>query len=267
MEASANSDDTADDSAKPFIELTDVRKSIGEQKILRGVNLTIREGETMVLIGGSGGGKSVTLKHIIGLMRPDSGRVKIDGQCIVGLAERELADIRRKIGVLFQNGALFDSMTVGQNVAFPLRERGEKNLHILTDRATEALELVGLAEHIDKAPNHLSGGMRKRVALARAMVTHPKCMLYDEPTAGLDPIATNSIDHLIRDMQARYNVTSVVVTHDMKSAYHIGDRIAFLREGAVYFCGTPEELQACEDPLVKDFIEGNSVRESSVSAA
>lgn len=241
-----------------FIELRDVTHSIGGQEILRGVTLDVRRGETMVLIGGSGGGKTVTLKHIIGLMRPDSGRVLVEGQCIGSLPERELADIRRRMGVLFQNGALFDSMSVGQNVAFPLRERGERKLAPLTEKVTEALEVVGLAEHIDKMPIDLSGGMRKRVALARAMVTRPQCVLYDEPTAGLDPVATDAIAHLIRRMQKDYEVTSVVVTHDMKSAYFIADRIAFLRDGRVYFCGTAEELQACEDPVVADFINGRS---------
>jgi phospholipid/cholesterol/gamma-HCH transport system ATP-binding protein len=246
------------EAAPVFIELQDVTHAIGEQQILCGVTLEVRRGETMVLIGGSGGGKSVTLKHIIGLMRPDSGHVLVEGQCIASLPERQLADIRRKMGVLFQNGALFDSMSVGQNVAFPLRERGERKLPELTKKVTEALELVGLAEHIDKMPIDLSGGMRKRVALARAMVTHPQCVLYDEPTAGLDPVATDAIDRLILRMQERYSVTSVVVTHDMKSAYSIADRIAFLRDGRVYFCGTPEEIQACEDPVVADFIRGRS---------
>ena len=244
--------------SSPFIELEGVHKAIAGQEILCGVNLEVREGETMVLIGSSGGGKSVTLKHIIGLMRPDAGSVRIDGQCIASLAERQLAAIRRKVGMLFQSGALFDSMTVGQNVAFPLRERGQRDPEILVAKATEALDLVGLGEHLHKMPVELSGGMRKRVALARAMVTHPKCMLYDEPTAGLDPVATDAIDHLIRRMQKRYEVTSVVVTHDMKSAYHIADRIAFLHEGSVYFCGSTEEVQANDDPLLRDFVEGRS---------
>jgi phospholipid/cholesterol/gamma-HCH transport system ATP-binding protein len=243
-----------------FISLSHVAKSIAGQEILLDVSLDIRAGETMVLIGGSGGGKSVTLKHIIGLMQPDHGSVRIDGQSIAGLREKELTEIRKKVGFLFQSGALFDWMTVGQNVAFPLRERGERDFATLTQKVTEALDLVGLTEHIDKMPIHLSGGMRKRVALSRAMVSRPKCMLYDEPTAGLDPIATDEVDHLILDMQRRYGVTSVVVTHDMRSAHHIGDRIAYLREGRVYFCGTPEEVQACDDPIVRDFVEGRSSR-------
>lgn len=243
---------------EPFIQMRGVEKSLGDQQILRGLDLEVFEGETMVLIGGSGGGKSVTLKHIIGLMCPDAGEVFVEGQNVCELGDRELSAVRRKIGVLFQNGALFDSMTVGQNVAFPLRERGERNLANLTEKVTEALGLVGLEDQLDKMPIDLSGGMRKRAALARAMICQPKCMLYDEPTAGLDPVATDAIDHLIRRMQSLYGVTSVVVTHDMKSAYDIADRIAFLREGAMYFVGTPDELKACEDPVVQDFIEGRS---------
>ena len=245
-------------SPTPFIRLDELHKSLGGQKILRGVNLSIEEGETMVLIGGSGGGKSVTLKHIIGLMRPDSGTVEIDGRCTSSLTEHALAPIRRQIGMLFQNGALFDSLNVGQNVAFPLRELGERDLSVLEKKTTDALDMVGMADHIEKMPIDLSGGMRKRVALARAMITQPRCMLYDEPTAGLDPVGTDTIDHLIQRMQQHYGVTSVVVTHDMTSAYKIADRIAFLREGLVYVCGEPEEIKNSEDPVVRDFVEGRS---------
>ena len=229
--------------------------------MLRGVDLDIFSGETMVLIGASGGGKSVILKHITGLMRPDSGRVIIGKQDISQLNEKGLAVIRQKVGVLFQNGALFDSMSVGQNVAFPLRERGEKNITTLTEKVTEALRLVGLEEHINKMPNALSGGMRKRVALARAMIAKPESILYDEPTAGLDPVSTGSIDSLIIQMQKDYGITSVVVTHDMKSARTIADRIAFLRKGSVYFCGTPEEMDASDDPVIHDFINGHPAEE------
>ncbi len=242
----------------PFIDLREVRKSIGDQEILRGVDLQVGRGQTMVLLGGSGGGKSVTLKHIPGLMRPDSGEVRIDGQCIAAMSERELAPVRRRVGYLFQNGALFDSMSVGQNVAFPLREGGERDPAVLLEKVTEALDLVGLAEHIEKMPIDLSGGMRKRVALARAMITHPACMLYDEPTAGLDPIATDAIDHLIKRMQDRYRVTSIVVTHDLKSARKIADRVAFLRGGRVVFSGTYAELEACPDEGIQDFLRGRS---------
>ena len=243
------------------IRLEKIQKQLGTQHVLRGVDLDIFSGETMVLIGASGGGKSVILKHITGLMRPDSGRVIIGKQDISQLNEKGLAVIRQKVGVLFQNGALFDSMSVGQNVAFPLRERGEKNITTLTEKVTEALRLVGLEEHINKMPNALSGGMRKRVALARAMIAKPESILYDEPTAGLDPVSTGSIDSLIIQMQKDYGITSVVVTHDMKSARTIADRIAFLRKGSVYFCGTPEEMDASDDPVIHDFINGHPAEE------
>jgi len=243
------------------IRLEEIQKQLGTQHVLRGVDLDIFSGETMVLIGASGGGKSVILKHITGLMRPDSGRVIIGKQDISQLNEKGLAVIRQKVGVLFQNGALFDSMSVGQNVAFPLRERGEKNITTLTEKVTEALRLVGLEEHINKMPNALSGGMRKRVALARAMIAKPESILYDEPTAGLDPVSTGSIDSLIIQMQKDYGITSVVVTHDMKSARTIAVRIAFLRKGSVYFCGTPEEMDASDDPVIHDFINGHPSEE------
>ena len=241
---------------KVFIRLEGIHKELGTQHVLRGVDLEIFSGETIVLIGASGGGKSVILKHITGLMRPDSGRVLIGNQDISKINEKGLAVIRQKIGVLFQNGALFDSMSVGQNVAFPLRERGEKNIKILTEKVTKALSLVGLEEHIDKMPTALSGGMRKRVALARAMIAKPQSILYDEPTAGLDPVSTGSIDSLIIQMQKDYGITSVVVTHDMKSARSIADRIAFLRKGSVYFCGTAEEMEESDDPVITNFING-----------
>ncbi|MCP4846496.1 MAG: ABC transporter ATP-binding protein [Verrucomicrobiaceae bacterium] len=241
-----------------FVCLDNLSKSIGTQDILSGVSLEIRKGETMVLIGSSGGGKSVTLKHITGLMKPDNGRVLIKGQDIASLTARQLAAVRQRIGLLFQNGALFDSMTVGQNVAFPLRERTQGAPEKLIEKVIEALKLVNLEGHINKMPVDLSGGMRKRVALARAMITHPELMLYDEPTAGLDPVASGAIDKLILQMQENYGVTSVVVTHDMKSAEKIADRIAFLHKGRVYFCGTPEELRDCGDSVVTNFISGHS---------
>ena len=241
-----------------FVCLENLTKSIGTQEILRGISLEIRKGETMVLIGSSGGGKSVTLKHITGLMKPDRGRVLIKGQDIASLTPRQLATVRQRIGLLFQNGALFDSMTVGQNVAFPLRERSKGAPEKLTEKVIAALELVNLEDHINKMPVDLSGGMRKRVALARAMITHPELMLYDEPTAGLDPVASGAIGKLILQMQEHYGVTSVVVTHDMKSAETVADRIALLHEGMVYFCGTPEELRDCRDSVVVNFISGHS---------
>jgi len=244
--------------ADVFISVKGLHKTIGRQEILRGVDLTIKRGETMVVVGRSGEGKSVLLKHLIGLMEPDEGSVCIDGHEIVGLKERQLSPIRQKMGVLFQDGALFDSLNVAENVAFPLIEKGIRQRDELMERVTGALELVDLEDHMEKLPINISGGMRKRVALARAIVTRPQAILYDEPTSGLDPIVSDSIDHLIRRLQKRLGVTSVVVTHDMKSVFYIADRVAYLRNGAIFFLGTPEEMRQSEDPVIQDFIHGRS---------
>ncbi len=242
-----------------MIAIRDVHRRIGRQEILRGVNIRIDAGQTLVVIGRSGTGKSVLLKHIIGLMRPDRGQIEICGRDIVPLSERQLMPIRRQVGMLFQNAALFDSFTVEQNIAFPLVEAGVKDPDELRERVHEALEVVGLANHARKMPENLSGGMKKRVGLARAIINRPRCVLYDEPTSGLDPIATDSIDRLILRLQEQLGVTSVVVTHDMKSAFHIADRIAYLHKGQIYFQGIPDEMRANDDPLVKNFLEGISV--------
>ncbi len=241
-----------------FVEVRDLHKTLGKQEVLRGVTLDIRRGECLVVLGQSGEGKSVLLKHLIGLMAPDSGSIRIDGEEIVNLSERQLSPVRRKLGVLFQDGALFDSMTVAENVAFPLRELGIRDIGTLLARARTALEVVGLEQHMEKMPINISGGMRKRVALARAIITQPECILYDEPTAGLDPVVADSIDHLIRRLQREFEVTSIVVTHDMKSMFHIADRVAYLREGRIYFLGTPEEIRRSEDPVITNFIQGRS---------
>ncbi len=241
-----------------FIEVSDLQKHLGEQHVLQGVDLEIHRGETLVILGQSGEGKSVLLKHLLGLFAPDSGSIVIDGQEIVGLSERKLSKVRRKIGILFQDGALFDSMTVAENVAFPLMEEGIRDRNILIEKVHEVLSIVGLEQHMAKMPINISGGMRKRVALARAVITHPACILYDEPTAGLDPIVADSIDHLINRMGDQYNVTSIVVTHDMKSMNSIADRVAVLRQGKIYFLGTPEELNAVEDETLQNFIHGRS---------
>jgi phospholipid/cholesterol/gamma-HCH transport system ATP-binding protein len=246
------------DTRKPIIVVRHLQKSIAGQSILRGIDLEVRQGETCVIIGRSGGGKSVLLKHLIGLMKPTAGEVLVEGESIVHLPERKLGALRKKVGILFQSGALFDSMNVEQNIAFPLREAGIKDPAVLRERVAEALEMVDLAGEEKKMPENLSGGMRKRVGLARTIVNRPACILYDEPTTGLDPIATDSINHLIRRLQKRLQVTSVVVTHDMKTAYHTGDEIAFLHEGRIYFRGSAEELRATTDPTVRDFIEGRS---------
>jgi phospholipid/cholesterol/gamma-HCH transport system ATP-binding protein len=241
-----------------MISVRQLTKTLGKQEVLRGVDLEIQNGETCVVIGRSGGGKSVLIKHFIGLFQPTSGTVLVDGEDITQLKERKLGTLRKKIGMLFQSGALFDSMTVGENIAFPLREGGMKDPKEIRERVAEALEMVDLAGEEEKMPENLSGGMRKRVGLARTIVSRPACVLYDEPTTGLDPIASDSINHLIRRLQKRLTMTSVVVTHDMKTAFHTADRIAYLHEGRIYFYGRPEELRASRDQAIVNFVEGNS---------
>ena len=249
--------------AKPreIIAVDNLVQTIGGQEILRGFSLKVYQGETLVLLGRSGGGKSVFLRHLMGLMQPVSGSITVDGQNIVALKERELARVRRCMGILFQNGALFDSMTVGDNVAFPLRERGETDENLIAEKVETALQMVNLHGQQDKMPVNLSGGMRKRVALARALINEPRCMLYDEPTAGLDPIVADSIDVLIRRLQRKLGVTSIVVTHDMKSAFAIADHVALLHEGQCYFYGSCDQLRASTDPVIRDFVEGRSHEE------
>jgi phospholipid/cholesterol/gamma-HCH transport system ATP-binding protein len=241
-----------------MISVRGLVKAIGTQEILRGVDLDVGAGETLVIIGRSGGGKSVLLKHLVGLMQPDAGEIWIDGENIIGLPERKLAAIRQKVGILFQGGALFDSMTVEENIAFPLREAGERDPKVLREKVDEMLDVIELEGQHDKMPVNLSGGMKKRVGLARAIIRRPSCVLYDEPTAGLDPVVSDSINQLIRRLQERFGVTSIVVTHDMKSAFHIADHIDYLHEGRIYFHGTAAELQSADDPLLQDFLQGRS---------
>ena len=241
-----------------MITVRKLHKTLGTQEVLRGIDLDIAKGETCVVLGRSGCGKSVLLKHLIGLMKPTSGQVLVDGEDIALLPERQLGTVRKKVGMLFQSGALFDSMSVEENLAFPLREAGVKDPQEIRDRVTEALDMVDLTGSEKKMPDGLSGGMRKRVGLARTVVSRPACILYDEPTTGLDPVTSDSINHLIRRLQKRLAVTSVVVTHDMKTAYHTADRITFLHEGRIYFTGTAEELRASPDATVQDFILGRS---------
>jgi phospholipid/cholesterol/gamma-HCH transport system ATP-binding protein len=226
--------------------------------VLTGVDLEIKTGETVVVMGRSGGGKSVLLKHIIGLMTPDRGSIEIDGEEIVGIDERGLGEIRRRFGMLFQGAALFDSLTVGHNVGLPLREHLRWPGDRIRDRVRERLEWVGLKDVENMKPASLSGGMRKRVGLARAIVMDPRFILYDEPTTGLDPIMSDVINQLVRSLQKRMGVTSVVVTHDMKSAFNVADRVAMLHDGKIVFTGTPEETQNTKDPLVRQFVEGTS---------
>src|SRR5256714_1002738 len=233
-------------------------KRIGAQEILRGVDLDVARGETLAIIGRSGGGKSVLLKHLIGLMRPNAGEIWIEGQNIIEMSERNLESIRQKVGILFQGSALFDSMTVAENIAFPLREAGERDPNVLRKRVSEMLEVMELQGQEEKMPVNLSGGMKKRVGLARSIIRQPSCILYDEPTSGLDPVVSDSINRLIRRLQKRLGVTSIVVTHDMKNAFHVADRIAYLHEGRIYLQGTPEELRQSPDQLVQDFFVGRS---------
>jgi phospholipid/cholesterol/gamma-HCH transport system ATP-binding protein len=244
--------------AAHFIEITGLRKALGGQPVLKGLDLAVRRGERMVVIGGSGQGKSVLLKHLMGLMSPDGGSIRIDGEEIAGLSERKLAGPRKKMGILFQEAALFDSLSVWDNVEFPLLERGVKDAKEREQRIQEALTAVGLDQHGHKLPGELSGGMRKRAGLARAIVTAPQCVLYDEPTSGLDPVLADSIDHLIVRIQEKFGSTAVVVTHDMKSVKTVADRVAFLQGGVIYFLGTPEELLSSTDPTIQRFVEGRS---------
>jgi phospholipid/cholesterol/gamma-HCH transport system ATP-binding protein len=239
-----------------MIEIRELHKALNGLRVLQGVALTIQKGETMVVMGRSGCGKSVLLKHLVGLMKPDRGSVLIDGVDIVPLSEREMAPIRKKFGVLFQSAALFDSMSVFDNVAFPLREDRKFSAEDIKQRVLETLEIVGLAKTQDKMPAELSGGMRKRVGLARAVIRRPEIILYDEPTTGLDPIAADRINDLILQLSDRFKVTSVAVTHDLKSAFKIADRIAMLDGGVISTVGAVEEFKNSPDPRVQNFIAG-----------
>jgi phospholipid/cholesterol/gamma-HCH transport system ATP-binding protein len=241
-----------------MIEVRDLQKSFGSHRVLDGVNLRIESGETVTIIGRSGGGKSVLLKHIIGLLSPDSGAVYIAGENITEMSERQLITVRQRFGMVFQGAALFDSMTVAENVAFALRRNRQIGEKEVTDRVVRALEMVDLPGTENKKPAELSGGMRKRVGLARAIVYQPEIVLYDEPTTGLDPIVSDSIDQLIVRVCERLNVTSIVVTHDMRSARRVGKRILMLHEGRIHASASPEELFASTDPIVHRFVNGIS---------
>lgn len=242
------------------IEIVNLHKSFGNNYVLRGVDLQVEKGESMVVIGGSGSGKSVLLKHIIGILRPDQGKVFIDGIDITALKERELYEVRKKFGMLFQMAALFDSLSVWENVTFGiLRNRKRMSDNERRAIATEKLRLVGLVGVEDLMPSELSGGMKKRVGLARAIAHEPEILLYDEPTTGLDPIMADAINDLIIEMKNRLSVTSVAITHDMNSAYKIADRIAMLYEGKIIEVGSPEAIRNTSNPIVKQFITGSAV--------
>ncbi|MDR3456013.1 MAG: ABC transporter ATP-binding protein [Verrucomicrobiae bacterium] len=239
-----------------MIETRALKKSFGPQLILDGVDLRIETGESVVIIGRSGGGKSVLLKHLIGLLQPDSGDVLVDGENISRMTERQLLRVREKFGMVFQGAALFDSMTVAENVAFPLERKGKYTAGEICTRVAKALEVVDLPGTEKKKPAELSGGMRKRVGLARAIVYEPQIILYDEPTTGLDPIVSDSIDKLIIRVRDHFNVTTVVVTHDMRSARRVGNHVMLLHEKKMYAHGTPEEFFGSQDPVVRQFVDG-----------
>ncbi len=242
--------------ARPMIQVVDLHKTFGANKVLTGINVTIPEGSTCVILGGSGSGKTVLMKHMIGLLKPDSGQVIVDGEDIVPLGDAEIERVRRKFGMVFQAAALFDSMTVFENVAFPLREHTKKSEEEMRAIVRSKLEVVGLPRSVeDKFPADLSGGMRKRVGLARAVVMEPKIVLYDEPTTGLDPITTDYVDEMILAAQARLKVTSVVISHDIASAFNVGNYIAFLSKGLIIEFGPPEQLRNSEHPVVKNFLQ------------
>jgi phospholipid/cholesterol/gamma-HCH transport system ATP-binding protein len=239
----------------PFIRYENLHKGFGENQVLRGVNLQVVRGETLVILGGSGSGKSVLLRHTIGLMVPDQGRVVVDGTDLTGLSEDALVPVRKKVGMLFQGSALFDSMDVLENVAYALREHTDLDEGAIVSRVREKLALVELDEAVEKRmPADLSGGMRKRVALARAIALEPEGILYDEPTTGLDPITARTINMMIRNLQHTLNVTSVVVTHDIASAFMVGDRVAFLHQGEMAFVGTVGEAKVSRDPRLRAFL-------------
>ncbi|MCX7793772.1 MAG: ABC transporter ATP-binding protein [Thermodesulfovibrionales bacterium] len=241
-----------------MIEIKELYKSFGPKEVLKGVNLTIEKGESMVIIGGSGSGKSVLLKHIIGLLRPDTGSIFIEGLDVTKLNEKDLYKVRKKFGMLFQGAALFDSLRVWENVSFFLIRHRRISEKRAREIAIEKLRLVGLVGVEDLMPAELSGGMRKRVGLARAIAHDPEILLYDEPTTGLDPIMADAINDLIVDLKNKLNVTSVAITHDMNSAYKIADRIAMLYEGKIIEVGTPYEIKNTSNPVVRQFITGSA---------
>jgi phospholipid/cholesterol/gamma-HCH transport system ATP-binding protein len=240
-----------------MIEIVDLRKAFKRQVVLNGLNLTISKGELVAIIGQSGGGKSVLLKHMIGLIKPDKGHIFIEGADITAVRGREIDEIRKKFGVVFQEGALFDSLTVFGNIAFPLRERTTLNEKKIRERVFHALDDVGLKEMGNKYPAEISGGMRRRVALARALITEPSVVLFDEPTTGLDPIILHSIHRLISVTHKKYGFTGVIISHEIPEIFSVADRIAMLYNGTIVEAGTPEEIQKSSDPHVRQFITGS----------
>ena len=241
-----------------MIEVRNLKKNFGPNPVLNGVSFGIEKGDSLVIIGRSGSGKSVLLKHLIGLLKPDAGQVLIEGEDITGMNERELLRVRRRFGMVFQGAALFDSMNVAENVGFAFRRDRRLTEKEITRKVSESLEMVDLPGIEYKNPSELSGGMRKRVGLARAIVYEPEIVLYDEPTTGLDPIVSDSIDQLMMRVRDRLRVTTVVVTHDMRTARRLGQRILMLHDKTIYATGTPEDIFGSQDPVVKQFIDGIS---------
>ncbi len=242
----------------PIVEFVDVHKSFRNQKVLDGLNLKIARGRTTVIIGRSGGGKSVTIKHMVGLIRPDRGQLLVDGEDVLTLGKREMNRVRKRFGMLFQEGALFDSMTVGENVAFPLVEHTKLGAEEIEARVGEMLRVVGLPGIEEKMPSELSGGMRKRVGLARALIREPEIVLFDEPTSGLDPIMADAIDRLILETQRESKRTYVVISHDIRATFQIADYIAMLYEGRIIAYGTPDEIRANPNPFLVQFLQGSA---------
>jgi phospholipid/cholesterol/gamma-HCH transport system ATP-binding protein len=240
------------------IECRDVWKSFYRKSVLRGLNLTIHPGETLVIIGQSGTGKSVLLKHIVGLLAPDRGSILVDGIDVTRLSHKKLFELRMRFGMVFQSSALFDSLTVNENVGLAIREHTDMSDEEIAAVCAEKLRMVGLESAGDKHPAELSGGMKKRVGFARAIAMNPKCVLYDEPTTGLDPIMSDVMNNLIVKLADELKITSLVVTHDLASAYKVGDRIAMLHNGVVIFAGTPDEVKGTNHPIVRQFIEGRA---------
>ena len=243
-----------------MIEIQDVKKGFGDNAVLRGVNLNIAKGITLVIIGRSGCGKSVLLKNIIGLLKPDSGNILIEGQNITTMDEKGIYEIRKKFGFLFQGAALFDSMNVEENIGLALKENTNMKADEIKHVVAEKLELVGLPNIEKMKPSDLSGGMKKRVSLARSLATNPEYILYDEPTTGLDPVMSDQIDDLIKDLSEKLKVTSIVVTHDIFSVYDVADEVAMMFEGKIYFHGTPKELTETDDQLIRDFLNRTDKR-------
>lgn len=250
-----------------MIEISKLKKSFRGVPVLQGVDLSIADSERIVIIGGSGCGKSVLLRHIAGLLKPDAGSLRIDGRDIVPLPEREMNPLRQSIGVLFQGAALFDSLDVFHNVAFSLIEHRVASPKEIRERVAEVLAVVGMDGQEKKKPAELSGGMRKRIGLARAIIGKPRIMLYDEPTTGLDPQMADSINRLILKMSDSFHVTSIVVTHDMTSAYMVGERIAMLHQGKILVSGAPSEIQGSPNPVVQNFIRGISEERAGLAVS